>query len=534
MMCAFQRTDECTMEYEAQLNVKHEKMRQQLNHLEAIQQNVVQLSHRLESNDSREKNVVGACGMVRQNANYHSLPLGSRLQSLTDHRAHLNDDQSIDEQHHNNMSSRQKFDTLTRKDGTNSGENIRADSSGNPSDENNVLSSVTSVCQVSSSCALPTVNGAQKSRETIQNNGINHSENLRNTSHRMFALQQAGVYQYKQSVTSFSPATVDHDIPSSSSSAKLASSAVESVHMSTVLTVNEPPKLEQALHSEDSVSPSSQHQMHEHGSVVTSTCLNRPSVTSHIRSEPILLPDVIGNMSGNVTLQSSVDGNSVSCSSSTDTVSTLSASVRAASKIPPPVAQKPKFRYPLSSSCGTTTSGGGALDARRIAITTTSHGSADTVLVDSENASTGNIEMPSSKRSAVSEDLPPAEPELKKILDECPVSRSDHDEGQDLAESCRPVFKPSVTCPVRRRLPAGEELEISSTCPSANVQGKEDTASVAEDSAVCPEGNISKVQTVKNKLRAGMLRKVQFEPLALLLDAALEGEMDLLQTTLKV
>jgi len=112
------------------------------------------------------------------------------------------------------------------------------------------------------------------------------------------------------------------------------------------------------------------------------------------------------------------------------------------------------------------------------------------------------------------------------------------DDGQDWTDSSRnvdrPVYKPSLMYPVRRRLSLREESQLPPTSPSGDMQEKSETASAAERSPVSSEGTLSKVQTVKKKLQAGMSRKVQFEPLALLLDAALEGEIDLLQTTLKV
>jgi len=309
VLCALQRTDECNADYEAQLNCKHEKMRQQLKHLEALQQNIVQLNHQIESNNSKGIDRAGPVGLLRQNANYRSLPLGTKLWSPTDHTGLKHSDQRINAQHCNDMLSTQKFDMLTCEDVAESSVGISTNSSRNPSDG-------MSVCGESRH-TFPSVNSVQWSDAAGMNS---HSENLRNTSYRMigrFALHQADVQQSKQSMDTCLPESVDHNSPLLSlgqSSADVADhfpTKTESVPMRLPLTEDEDPELEQTLQSP-------QPNLDEVGSVVGH--VSRPTDGS---SELVLLPDVIG---------------------STGTASTLSES--AAPIVSPPVDQKSKFQHP--------------------------------------------------------------------------------------------------------------------------------------------------------------------------------------------
>ena len=528
--CALQQTDERNMEYEAQLNLKREKMRHQRQHLEALQQNIVRMNHELESYSNKGIRGTVASRILRQNANYHSLPVGAKLQSLTHHIAQQND-QTAGAQHHRDTLSTHKFNMLTCKDDRTCSKIIFPNSSGNSS----------------GGCTFSPVNSSPWNQHSMVNNGISHSENLRNTSYRMierFALQQADVCHSKQSVA----ACVDNNVALSSSDQKSSEitdcfpiTAVP-VHASPPLTVNVPPELEPALQSKDVVCPSPGLEVDEVGSVMTdiSSRLSRPSVDADGNCEPVLLPDVIGYLPHNVMLQSAVGHNNVSYNDSTGITSTVS--VSAASKVPPPVARKPHFQKPCLSGYGVTSCDSVAVPTQPNVITTVPLGSVDTMVISLENTSTTNNEMPYDMNVTIEQDLLSEKAESKNALHERPLSISSDlskketfsdDVGQDMTDCSRvvdrPVYKPSVTCPVRRRLSAGD----GSTCPSGDMHGKADTACVAED-AVWSEGSLSKVQTVKNKLQAGMSRRVQFEPLALLLDAALEGEIDLLQSTLKV
>jgi len=526
MTVALQKTDECNVEYEVQLNCKHEKMTQQLRHLQALEQNIVQLNQQLESNASKGISAAGAVGVLRQNVNYRSLPLGAKPQSLIDHTSQQNN-QRANTHHSKDTLLTQKFDILTCEDNANSRKDIDATSQNLPVG-NSINLSVTAVSEVNSSCSLPPVNSVQWNHQAVVNADVSHSENLRNTSYRMidqFALRQADVHQSKQSVDTCLPVNVDHNTDLSSFGQRSAGITdnfpvtAESVHVKLPLTVNEPPELEQTLQSKDvSLSPHSKVQ--EVGSVV-SDISSQPRRPTDGRSELVLLPDVIG---------------------STGAASSLS--VSSASKVPPPVAQKSKFRYPCLSGYDVRSCDSAALSTQPTVIATDF---VDTVENNPQNTSTSDSLLPYDTRITVRQDLALEKLELKNMSGELQLGKSgdlsqresfSDDDGQDSTDSSRlvdrPVYKPSVTYPVRRRLSMREEPQFSSTCTSGDVQGKAGIDSAAEDSPVSSEGNISKVQTVKNKLRADRSRRVQFEPLALLLDAALEGEIDLLQTTLKV
>ena len=93
-------------------------MRQQLQHLEALRQNIVRLNRQLETNDGKGT----ASGILRQNANYRSLPLGTKLQSMTDHIAQQNN------QCCRETLPTQQFGILTCKDDANFNEVICVDS----------------------------------------------------------------------------------------------------------------------------------------------------------------------------------------------------------------------------------------------------------------------------------------------------------------------------------------------------------------------------------------------------------------------
>ena len=129
ILCALQQSDECNVEYEVQLNLKHEKMRQQLKQLEALQRNISQLTHLLEINGNKQVDAAVTSGILRQNTNYHSLPLQTKLQTLTGHGAQQND-HSTTSQHCKDMLSTQESDFMAYKDDT---EIICADGYSNPS-----------------------------------------------------------------------------------------------------------------------------------------------------------------------------------------------------------------------------------------------------------------------------------------------------------------------------------------------------------------------------------------------------------------
>jgi len=518
-MHALQQTDKCNAEYEAQLNVKHEKLRQQLKYFEATQRNIIELNHQLENNGNKGISEVGTFGILRQNTNYCSLPLSGKLRSITgDGVQHIC--QEIDAQHClNAQKDTQKFDASTYDNETKMNK-----SSNDPSSGNNVNLSAAMVSDVaSSSTFLPAVNSEKWTAD-----GISHSENLRKTSYLMmgrFAAQQGEIYQ-----SSCIPPIVDCKLSVSTSGHRLSDVnrglpvATESVCIRSPGTVNEPREVERHLQLKDITCSSLQPGVDDLGRDVSSP-LSRPSANPDRYGEHILLPDIIGPMSDNITQQNVSEYDKLSCGS-TDTVPTLS--LTAASKIPPPVAQKPKFRYPRSA--GVTDCDNIAVSTPPNVITATPHGSIDVL-------STGTSF--SSKQDFALQML-----QWQNMLDEPPLIKSgdvgqkmafaDDGDGQDLTDSSRLVnrltYKPSVMCPVRRRRSSvGEGCETS-----GELQSNEEIISMAEDSAVCSEGNVSRVQTVKNKLQASLSRRVQFEPLALLLDAALEGEIDLLQTTLKV
>jgi len=541
VLYAVQRTDECNMEYEAQLNIKREKMRQQQKHLDALWQNIVQLNHQLETSDNKGVCEAAASRTLRQNANYRSLPLGVKPKTVADRSAEQNE-QRTNAQHCWDMVSTQTFDVLTTKDDAKFSRVISVDPSRNPTNGNNVDLSVTVAGEITSSCSCPPVNSTQWSQQTVRDNSISHSENLRNTSYRMigrFVLQQADTNQSKQSLAACLPTNVDQNTLLSSSGQKSVAITdqlpvtTESMHMKLPLTVSE---LEETFGPKDVVCPSPQLELDEVGSLMTdiSSPLSRLSVAADGQSEPVSLPDVVGYLSDNVTSQDVMGHDTVSYNGSTGTSCTLS--VSAASKILPPVAQKQKFQYPNLSGYGVTSCNNDAVSTQP---NVTALGSSV------ENIRTSNNYMPYDTGFTIQQDLLPEKHELMLVEDlmSIPGNSSQKetfsiDTGQDLTDLSklvdRPVYKPSVTYPVRRRLCAGEGSEFLSTCPSSSAEEKTDTANVAEDSVASFEGSLSKVQTVKNKLQVGMSRKVQFEPLALLLDAALEGEIDLLQTTLKV
>jgi len=522
-LCALQQTDKCNTEYDAQLNVKHEKLRQQQKYLEAFQQNITELNHQLESNDSKGISESGTFGILRQNTNYHSLPLGAKLWSLTDDTVQQIGGRT-DAQH---CQYTEVSDMSTYEDETTSSKNIV-----DPLRSSNVTLSTAMISNVASSSTFPaTVNSERWHLQTLMDNGNSHSENLRNTSYRMigrFAVQQGEMHQ---SLAGCLPASVDGDPSVSSSGNKspdVAHSlhlAAESLHVRLPVTMNEPQELEHTLQTKDVVCSSPQPEIDELGPDISSP-LSRLSVNADKCGQPVLLPDVIGILTDNATPQNIIERDKVSCSGSADTVPSLCLPTSA--KVPPPVAQKPKFRYLRSAGYGVTDCDNVAVSTQPNAITTTPHSSVDIL---------------STKRSlSLRQDFQPDSSQLNNVLDEPPMSKSDDlsqimtvsdDVRKDFTDCNRSVnrltYKPSITYPVRRRRPSIGEGEFS-----GDLQAKEDMISVAEDSAVCSEGNISRVQTVRNRLQSGMSRRVQFEPLALLLDAALEGEIDLLQTTLKV
>ena len=472
VLCALQWTDECNAEYEAQLNFKREKMRQQLQHLEALRQNIVQLNHQLEHNDGRG----AASRILRQNTNYRSLPLGTKLQSMTDNIAQQNN------QHCRDTMPTQKSGILTYRDNP---KVIHADSLGNPSGVDNIDLPVAAVGAVAPS------NSDQWSQQPVVNNDvISRSDNLRNTSYK----------------------------------------------------TNDPPEREQTLQSKDAVYTSPRLKLNDVGSASTE---GRPSVDVDGHGELVLLPDIIGCLSDNVASQNASGHNISSSCGSTDTTATVFAS--AASKVPPAVAQKPKFRHPHLSDRGMASSDGAAISTEPNLISTVPLDSVDTGSSSPVNTRSSGSDMLYDPSSTTEQDFSLEKPVLMNMPGKSALNMSadlgqketfSDDIGHDLSDGSRlvdrPAYRPSVTYPVRRRLSLREGHEFMSSSPSVDTQGKADTPSTTEDPAVCTEGSLSKVQTVKNKLQAGASRKVQFEPLALLLDAALEGEIDLLQTTLKV
>lgn len=478
-----QQTDKCNAKYEAQLNAKHEKLRQQLKYLETLQQNIIELNHQLEIEGNKESNEVGAFGILRQNTNYRSLPMGTKLCSLPDDTVQ----QLCQRTNAQHCHDTQKLDMSTYKDAT-SYRKTAVD----PSSGNNLSTAM--VDNVSSSSTFPlAVNNDKWNLQAVD--GMSHSENLRNTSYRMidrFAMQPGGMHE---SVASCIPANAEYR-PS------LSSAGYRSSDFSHGLSITaEPYNVEHICLSKDTVYPSLQPGIDETGPDV-SVPLSRVSANADRYGEHFPLPDVIGLLSDSITQQNVTEYDNMSCSGFADTMPTLSVPV--ASKVPPPVAQKPKFRLPCSAGNDVT--------------------SCDSVAVSTQPTVLHNMsdEPPQSKSGDLSKKM--------TFYD---------DDGQDLTDSSKLVsrltYKPTVMYPVRRRRPSvGEGCEFPSICPSGDLQSKESIESLAEDSAVYSEENVSRVQTVKNKLRPGMSRRVQFEPLALLLDAALEGEIDLLQTTLKV
>jgi len=516
-LCALQQTDKRNAEYEAWLNVKQEKLRQQLKYFEDLQQNIVELNHELDSNSNIGIDEVGTFGILRQNTNYRSLPMGAKLWSQTDDNLQQIG-QRIDMQH---CLYTQKLDMSPHEDETNSSKNTV-----DPSNGNNVNFSASMVKDVTSSSSFPPA--GKWSLQSIMDNGISHSENLRNTSYRMigrFATQHGDM---RQSLASYLPSggacntSVSVSDSKSSDVTRCLPLATGSLHVKPPVTVNEPWELEHTLQSKDVADSSLQPETDEHSPDISHP-LSRLSLTTDRCGEPVLLPDVISPLSDNITLQNVVEHDKVSRSGSNDTMPTLI--LPAASNVPPPVAQKPKFRYPHLAAYDVKDSDGIAVSTQPTLIPATPHGSVDI--------------LSTSTSFSLRQDFPPETSQLKNMSDEPPASNSGDDDGQDLTDSnklvSRLTYKPSIVYPVRRRRPSvGEGCQFSSSCPSGDLQGKEEMVSVTEDSTVCSEGNISRVQTVKNKLRQGMSRRVQFEPLALLLDAALEGEIDLLQSTLKV
>jgi len=532
VLCILQWTDECNLEYEVQLNYKHEKMRQQLKHLEALRQKIVLLNHQLETNGSKGISAAAMSGILRHNTNYCSLPVGTRPPSLIDRISQR--DNRTNAEHYQDTLSTQKVDISTNEDDANLNKVIYADSFVNASSMNNIDLQAATVGVVTSSCSQQT-----------NINVSRHPEKLRNTSYRMID-RFADTHLSKQPLANCLPECVDHNIRLTSSSQNSAPAAnsfsviTESVHMRSPFTANEPPELEQSLHSNSVVSSSSQLQLNEVGLV---SCVSRPSVEVDGCDHPALLPDIIGYLSDSVTLQNTTGLGSVP--------STAPAS---ATRVPPKVAQKPKFRYPHLSGYDMTKHDCVAVFTQPNEITTMPPGCVDAVLGGPANntSSFHNVE-PHDASFTVGQDLSAEKPELQNMVDEPPLNISADfsrretfadDDGNDFNDftDCsrlvdRPAYKPTVVYPARRRLSIrdGSESTFTSTCLSVDTQiVKADTVSVAEDAAVCSDGSVSKVQAVKNKLQAGTSRRVQFEPLALLLDAALEGEIDLLQTTLKV
>lgn len=527
-----QQTDKCNAEYEVQLDAKHEKLIHQLKYVETLQQNIIELNRQLENNGNEGNNEVGTFGILRQNTNYRSLPLGSKLRSLTDDTSEQHGSRT-DPQH---CRDTLEFDISTYKDETKSRKSTL-----NPSSGNNINLSATTVSDVGSSSTFTSaVNSDRWSLQTVDS--ISHSENLRNTSYRMigrFAVQQGDTHQ---SAASYIPASADCK-PSvlrsghrSSDVSRSLSFAAESLCVKPPVTITEPHKVEHTLLSKGTVYSSLQPGIDDIVPDVSSPFRSMPlSVNTDGNGERVVLPDVVGLLSDNVTQLNVTEYDKVSFSGSADTAPTLS--VPSASKVPPSVAQKPKCRHPCSASKVVTSCDSVAVSAQPNVITATPYGSVDVL-----NTST---------TYSVRQDCPPKTSQLQNMLDEPPLSKSGDlsqkitvydDDGQDLTDSSRLVsrltYKPSVIYPVRRRQSSvGEGCAFSSTHSSGDSQSKKDMVSVAEDSSVCSEGTVSRVQkfhVIKNKLRPGMSRRVQFEPFALLLDAALEGEIDLLQTTLKV
>jgi len=522
VLLALQWTDTCNMEYEVQLNEKSEKLKRQQKHLDALQQNIMELKHQLENNDSSGINAVGAL-QVRQNTSYRSLPRYAKLPSLTDQ---WQIDHRINAPYCKDTLSTEHFDVSSHED-----KNIAGDSNAN-SDE----LPVTVVSDTQNSCMFPSLAGSDSSsQQMVANSGISYSENLRNMSYRMIgrftAAQQGDMCQSKQSVAGYLP--VSEDRSNSVSSSDRSSSGVtgfvpktvESPHERLPLTLKESHRFEHPLQSNNVVSSSTLPDISELGSE-TSSPLNRSFPSAARCGKPALLPDVIGLLSDDVTLPNAL----TSCSTSTKTTSTTSAS----SKVPPPVAQKPKFQHPCLLSYSATCYDSPTVSTPSSVLITTAH---DTVDIVTESSDTVSTSVPHSTGFSTRQDL-----STGRRLDESTLSKSDDlsqkvMDGQDLTSSSRLVdrlvYKPSVMHPVRRRRVSVEEgLEVPSTFQSSDIPA--DAVSKQTAAVCCSEGNVYKVHTVKKKLQARMSRRVQFEPLALLLDAALEGEIDLLQTTLKV
>ena len=171
-----QQTDKCNAEYEAQLNVKHEKLRQQLKYLNVVQQNVIELNHQLENNSNKGIRDDRTFGILRQNTNYRSLPLSAKLRSLTDDTVQQIG-QRIEAQQ---CQDTEKFDASAYEVVTTSSSKSTVD---HPSGNNFNLSSAV-VIDVACSSAFPSaVNSDKWNVQT--GDSISHSENLRNTSHRM-------------------------------------------------------------------------------------------------------------------------------------------------------------------------------------------------------------------------------------------------------------------------------------------------------------------------------------------------------------
>jgi len=525
VLLALQWTDTCNMEYEAQLNEKSEKLKRQQKHLDALQQNIMELKDQLENNDNSGINAVGAL-QVRQNTSYRSLPRYAKLPSLTDQWPI---DRGINAPYCKDTLSTEQFDISSHED-----KNIAGDSNAN-SDE----LPLTVVSDTQNSCMFPSLAGSDSSsQQMVANSGISYSENLRNMSYRMigrFTAQQGGTCQSKQSVVNYLP--VSDDSSTSVSSSDRSSSGVtgfvpktvESPHERLPLTVKESHRFEHPLQSNIVVSSSTQPDISELGSE-TSSPLSKSSPSVARCGEPALLPDVVGFMSDDVTLSNALDRNKTSCSSSTMSVSAFS-------KVSPPVAQKPKFQHPCLSSHSATCFDSATVSTQPTepsVLITTAH---DTVDIVTESSNTISTSVPHSTGFSTRQDL-----SAGRRLNESALSKSDDlsqkvMDGQDLTSSSRLVdrlvYKPSVMHPVRRRRVSVEEgLEVPSTFQSSEIPA--DAVSEQTAAVCCSEGNVYKVQTVKKKLQARMSRRVQFEPLALLLDAALEGEIDLLQTTLKV
>lgn len=500
------------MEYVAQLDWKRKELREQHKILEALQKDTVHVNHQLESDSDG-----GTFRMLRQNANYHSLP-----PSLSSDHA----------QHCTNMLSSQKFDSLTDEDNSNFRNNSFTDASSIPSRGNDISASLNNmVGEETSNNIIPQVNSANWSEQAVTNSSTSHSENLRKTSYRMIGQLAVRHADVAQTAGGYVPSSVN-STPLSRSDDKVSNVAssfpvtVGAFSARTPIKVAELPELEQTLKSSDTTDCFPQHEVSR-----ISIPVIRPSIYSDGSNQPVLLPDVIGFLSDNVTQANAIVSHSGSA---------------AVSQVPPPVAQKPKFRFSCSSDHATTSCSGDSVSTQTRVITATPVVCVNTPMSNLVTTATSDTEVPSVVSfSSVAHDVLSAKPETVIKLDEPPLTKSADlnqktcidENGQDLTDHSklidRPTYKPSITYPVRRRSLAEEGSELIATFQSGNKQEKEDTASVT-GSIVDSEGSVSKVKTVKNKLRVDISRRVQFEPLALLLDAALEGEIDLLQATLKV